>query len=76
MCCPTLHLDRQEPAWCSPLHSLRLWQFNSTLYMTKFGADYTNVKNARNQIRGEELRTWEEGSANQWKSHCLIRVCG
>lgn len=46
------------------------------LYMTKFGADYTKVKNARNQIRAEKLRTWEEGSASQWKSHCFIRVCG
>lgn len=78
MCSPSLHtphLGRQEPAWCSALHSLSPWQLYSTHCMTRFGAECTNVENARNQIRAEKLRTWQEDSTSQWESHCLVRVC-
>lgn len=53
-----------------------LWQLCSTHCMTKFGGDYTNVKNARKQIKAEKLRNWAKDSASQWEPHCLVKVCG
>lgn len=63
--CSVLSFARPQPAAVAqyPLHD-------------KFGTDYTKAKNARNQIRAENMRTWEEDRASQWESHCLIRICG